>query len=466
MPDNFPFFTPPTMPAKNRGLESECIVILEQLILKWNLSLQETGCNRIYTPRINYTLPRSIGRTITLVGSNDVHRNIDIAICIVHNGVEVPIIVGEVCSHKYNKEISRRQVVYYQLAYCRPYWAQGSETRLLGFVIDTSTCDVQEITSKGWLSRDIFKLIRLVSYSRRNDDSTFYYKFFWSLLNEAEAGLKAMSRNDYEQLFEMSSSTIHFGLSELRICGSNGAPLQSGIAYLPSCSFLRDYFDKFDIKPNFLRLLDTSMKDFPLVIKVSSKYWGGGHCDRKKFANLLNSITFRSSNLNCDAFNSLQFRNLMHKLYFAVFSHDPRYVITATRFFGSITCGDQYFRNCWKTSNLLLRNHFYKEVFEVALEAVGNGVYHWDIRSPNIVFNLVEAPFFYLIDWESSCLFNEDKTWLEYICKNAPHTSKFLSKYIEFPDIIIAFAICENIIHCLLRYSIYEFTHVLRKRYG
>ncbi len=179
-------------------------------------------------------------------------------------------------------------MVYYQLAYCRPYWAQGSETRLLGFVIDTSTCDVQEITSKGWLSDDIFKVSRLVSYSVANEDSTFYYKFFWSLLNKVEA----VSRNDYEQLFEMSSSTIRFGLGELRICGSNGAPLHSGITYLSTCSLLTGYFHKNGIKPIFLRPLESIMKDFPLVIKVSSKYWGGGHCDRKKFANFLNSITF------------------------------------------------------------------------------------------------------------------------------------------------------------------------------
>ena len=81
----------------------------------------------------------------------------------------------------------------------------------------------------------------------------------------------------------------------------------------------------------------------------------------------------------------------------------PGICFALTRYLPYQKCSSEKFARCWSDNRKTAATAFLEQVFAVALEAIENGYYHWDIRPSNLLFKKMKENEieFYILDWDS-----------------------------------------------------------------
>ena len=159
--------------------------------------------------------------------------------------------------------------------------------------------------------------------------------------------------------------------------------------------------------------------DTQVVIKANGSFFSGGLTNIAEFAKILsnaqNAHTAQTQNekeLNPNAQNARanSFDTAMFQLYLGVYKTPGilnKLCFTLTNFFGdnlnatAANCENQNLHTNWSQS-IDMREHFFSDVYKVAIQAIERGWFHWDIRRANVLYyTRDETIHFRIIDWEA-----------------------------------------------------------------
>ena len=232
------------------------------------------------------------------------------------------------------------------------------------------------------------------------DTDTKRIAFFSELLNRLTQPSTAtelhnnFSAVDFEQLIEPQSPTIRFPSTFGTLFGNcthilklNGVELKSLMAKLKS-SFSKS------IKFNFghLRSLNKVKHDAQLLLKVCGPMISGRIVNVVALAKFLNSAS-----------GKIKYLKTHHIAIFTLDYNHP-FIFSVTNYIDGEDCSNLSVDNWWKENRKLARKLFYSNVYEVGIEALHAGYFHWDIRAENIILSPKEGDAnkqLVVIDWES-----------------------------------------------------------------
>ena len=206
-----------------------------------------------------------------------------------------------------------------------------------------------------------------------------YYLFFRELLREISSELE---HSDYRILTAPRSPTIRY---------PPATPLVSPFDEFPSYTLpiqKRDFDSKkatwfpkklyFEFKDLLTRMGD----DDWLVLKACAHMLSGGWTDQNQTTTFLQMC----SNLGD---NSDLKKLIVDKLYLGVYTVRNKDGIrfALTRHLPYMKCSSQEFAHWWRDNRPTTETAFVEYVIKVAMEAIEHNVYHWDIRTSNLLFD-------------------------------------------------------------------------------
>ena len=307
----------------------------------------------------------------------------------------IPIAIGEIkIGHLLasNFENTCYQLLYYQLAVQRPLLRSSSQSDqiLLGFVMDSIEAAIIELNVNSWTSSRPLDPIHIERFDVRNTDQRI--KFFSMLLLRVLNALTIVNA-----IKRLKQPLLLFGPEINKIHDINQCIIKT------SSTLLEPFVQKFNKSPDsrLIFLCEEAEQKLilppntDLVFKVFGELFSGGMYSETLRGLLILLILARLRP---------KLSERLHWLYVALFkvidNHPFRFAIT--RFVSGTVCSDSHVMNLWKENEQSMGSCFFTDVYEVAIEALDLGFYHWDIRLPNIIFDNDENnQRFVIIDWES-----------------------------------------------------------------
>ena len=340
------------------------------------------------------------------------------------NGKKFPILIGELKAKVHFQELSfdpkakpsdqnakpsdYLQLFNYMLTLQRPYRVNDSESQLLGFLMDYEKAFLFRLRVGFWTDDFIvpsiteFLLFLLLTISNTSfllitthvslltagenievkkcvlHRSSFVrdcYMFFHELLAEISSELSQLEPSDFERLSASRSPTIRFPPM---------TPLVPPFDKLPAYTLpirKRDFesnkskwFPTTDMSLEFEWPMRSVRKYGWLVLKACAKLLSGGWSDQDQLYYFLQMCN------NLPEGSSLK-KLIVEKLYLGVYTicDKPGICFALTRYLPYQKCSSEKFARCWSDNRKTAATAFVEQVFAVALEAIENGFYHWDI---------------------------------------------------------------------------------------
>ena len=297
-----------------------------------------------------------------------------------------PVIIGELKSKLSNLQSAFDQLLIYQLSRQRPYCIKSDSSQLLGFLMDYTDGYIIELTFGLWTSKKPVMCHRIERYRTKTLEQRI--AFFETIFDRLTRGLGGI---DLEQLTKPQSPTFRFPPvgtlldNFTHILKLSASELKRTIS--PIISSFGKHFEFYFGSANSVEILEA---DTQLLLKVCGSIISGGIINNTDFARLLSCASGKLDYLKDH--------------YIAVFKVLPchPYVFVIARYIEGEDCSNPSVAHWWKKNRSLARECFFKDVYQVAMEALRLGYFHWDIRASNIVLNLKDGKAqFFVIDWES-----------------------------------------------------------------
>ena len=216
------------------------------------------------------------------------------------------------------------------------------------------------------------------------------YLIFRELLREITSGLE---QSDFKILTARRSPTIRYPPATPLVRPFDKFP--SFILPIQKRDFNSNkntWFLNKRVCFEFEQSLRSVKDDDWLVLKVCAKLLSGGwsHLNQlKNFLRMCNELKDTSSLKKL----------IVEKLYLGVYTNSTPVCFALTRYL-PMKCSSVDFFLWWSANRTNSLIAFVDQVLAVALEAIENDYYHWDIRPANLLFEKKENRF-YILDWDS-----------------------------------------------------------------
>ena len=285
------------------------------------------------------------------------------------------------------------------------------------------------------------------------DRSTFVrdcYSFFHMFLDGLTTELSELELSDFKMLTASRSPTILFPITPR----APPAQLPSYMLMIRTSDFVSNkktwFFDNEEGIELEQSMNSAVEHDDWLVLKACAELMSGGWTDPDQLRDFLR-ISFNLSKGNC-------LYKVIEELYLGVYTVHGRPGIrfALTRYLPYTKCWSEEFAHWWSDNRQTAETAFVEHVFKVAFEAVERGLYHWDIRPANLLFDENEK-LFYILDWDSvwtirgSQMFFQRSDAAGALTKDRlPHSASFNLLYLLQAELTL----CEElIVKCIFKWD-------------
>lgn len=224
-------------------------------------------------------------------------RRPDIAVCIRFESKYIPVAFGEVVSQKITED-SFQQLCYFQLSCLRPYIINNNPdvTKLLGFVIDSSSFWIYDIKINGWYADNLMCIDNaMVYFFGHTDVPEKIAKVLTLLHSRLTNGLFSINSSYLQSFMNFYFPTIFFKITVPKSISMNFCNCLKCDDYSEALSIIQKPSKCFKV---LFQRLTHSEPSISCFIKASLPYVSGGRCYSSKFASILNSFQQRSNSVN------------------------------------------------------------------------------------------------------------------------------------------------------------------------
>ena len=365
----------------------------------------------------------------------------DLVILLSHSSCYCPIVTGEAKTELLYENLHDYfyQLLVYQLALQRPCVLEKNSSMLLGFLIDYTDAYIIELTCGLWTDLSLVTCQKQVERYRVDTDKA-RLAFLKILVDRLVAKLETV---DLERLTKPQSPTFRFpdGVGTLlgnftHILKLNGAEMNILISNLDH-DLLKFHVGTIDQ----IRNLETGAQ---LLLKVGGQLISGGMNQIPDLKKLINGAS-----------GKLSYLKNHYIAIFNIFERHP-FVFSIMYYIDGVDCSKPVVDYWWNENRSVARDSFYTNVYEVAMEALQNGFFHWDIRDCNIVFhsNDTNQPFV-VIDWESVVSI-EDKDADNYLDIASKELRDYWKQEMHIAisrSALAGLALCERLTVCVSKWE-------------